>query len=823
MATNGYLKIKTKIDNKEVDKDISELENKIKKLQTDNANYSKEQGNIELKIKREIEEVENKIKKLQRDNSNFNQTQKGLQQELNRYEDLIQKAKKYEKEINNINSEKSRMENSLKMLQSPESNENKKYTVKNGTVNITDNTTGLNQRQTINAIEELKNKADQVNKEYQKMTSEIDKQASGVDKIYTKLEGLKNKQEENNIKISEYKSKIESIKVDKLYPKLDKLKSKQEENNIKISQFKDKIEAVKVNKMQNQLGSLGTNIQNQISKIGKMTLAIFGIRTAWSAVRSAIGMVEQFNSQVATDFEYMRFCIANMLAPAVQWLIQLLYTVLGYVNAIMNAWFGINMFSNSSAKAFQKMKNSAGKTAKSAKEIQKSLQGFDEMNVLQDNSKSDNGGSSGGVATPSVDLSKMQADVPAWLKWIIDNGEIVKKILEGIATAILVIKGNLTLLQGLGIFMIIDGVMNLIRDLKTYLDDPTWSNFAQILKDIGEILMGIGLVIGISIEAPLGLILLVIGQILSMAGGIIEWFEALVNFIQDPSWENYSQVVRGMISSLGLLGDAILWIIDNVFGGWDNVTKLLETVGTWIYDNVIKPVGDIFQRLWNKIKEIFAPVIEFFSSIWNTVSNNIKIVIDNIKQIFMFLWGKICEIFTPVGQFFANIFTTAYQKIMQVFSPISNFFKGIWSTITQIFTNIGQRIGQAISSTFKTAVNAVLRTMENILNTPIRAINSLIGVINAVPGINLTRLSTFSLPRLAKGGIISQPTQAIIGEAGREAVIPLENNLEYLDAFAEKIASKLGGNGTVNVYLDSRLIQRQITKRNNELAFAMNR
>lgn len=79
------------------------------------------------------------------------------------------------------------------------------------------------------------------------------------------------------------------------------------------------------------------------------------------------------------------------------------------------------------------------------------------------------------------------------------------------------------------------------------------------------------------------------------------------------------------------------------------------------------------------------------------------------------------------------------------------------------------------------------------------------------------------IPKLAKGGIISQPTQAIIGEAGREAVIPLENNLEYLDAFVEKIASKLGGNGTVNIYLDGRLIQRQIAKRNNELAFAMNR
>lgn len=90
-------------------------------------------------------------------------------------------------------------------------------------------------------------------------------------------------------------------------------------------------------------------------------------------------------------------------------------------------------------------------------------------------------------------------------------------------------------------------------------------------------------------------------------------------------------------------------------------------------------------------------------------------------------------------------------------------------------------------------------------------------------GINLGKLKTFNLPRLAKGGVISQPTQAIIGEAGKEAVVPLENNLEWLDKLSDRISSKIGGNGIVNVYLDGRLIQRQITKKDKQLAFATNR
>ena len=50
-----------------------------------------------------------------------------------------------------------------------------------------------------------------------------------------------------------------------------------------------------------------------------------------------------------------------------------------------------------------------------------------------------------------------------------------------------------------------------------------------------------------------------------------------------------------------------------------------------------------------------------------------------------------------------------------------------------------------------------IRTIERVLNTPIRAINGLIGTINNIPGINIGKLSTFSLPRLKAGGIINMP------------------------------------------------------------------
>ena len=84
-------------------------------------------------------------------------------------------------------------------------------------------------------------------------------------------------------------------------------------------------------------------------------------------------------------------------------------------------------------------------------------------------------------------------------------------------------------------------------------------------------------------------------------------------------------------------------------------------------------------------------------------------------------------------------------------------------------------------------------------------------------------LSDYIAGRFATGGIVTQPTRALIGEAGYpEAVVPMQ--ADYLSTLASEIA-KYGNNsggGTVNVYLDGKLIQRQISKVEENRKFATN-
>lgn len=668
---DGYLKIKTKLDNSGIDKDITELENKIKKTQTDNLGLDKEAT--------------------------------GLQEEINQYEKLCNEADKYKEKIKQLEAERKTL------------------------------TLGGLSSTNVPQYNSLTTNIDLMKQKYSQATIEIDKQASKIDKVYAKL---------------------------------NKIKAKQTENNAKVQEFKDKIESIKINKVQNQINNIGKGIQGQISKIGKMAFAIIGIRTAWNAVRSAINIVSQYNSQVSTDLEYMRYCIANALVPIVQSLIKLLYTALSYINAISTAWFGINLFSYSSAKNFQKMKNSASGTAKSAKEIQKSLQGFDEMNILQDNTSSTGG--STGVSAPSMDLSNVQGEIPAWLKWIIENKDLIISTLTGIATAVLLIKFGLEGIKALGIGVLIAGIMYTVMALIEYLKDPSWENFGKVIQGIGVSIIGVGVIIASVLGIVAGAPVIITGAIVLIWGTIVKYWEQIKAFFQSG--------------------------IDWLKGKSDWIRQMFGDVVGDIYDNFVSGLQDVLNWLDSTMKGIKANFNEIISFIKNVFSGNWQGAWQNIKNIFSNIW-----------------------------EGMKNTVKTIFGLIGKMAINIGKTVGATISGAFKAVVNGVLRAIEDILNSPIRAINSLTDVINRVPGINLGYLNTFNLPRLAKGGVISQPTQAIIGEAGREAVVPLENNMEWLDVLADKLASKIGtSGGSYIINLDGRTIQRGQAKRKQELAFATN-
>ena len=147
-------------------------------------------------------------------------------------------------------------------------------------------------------------------------------------------------------------------------------------------------------------------------------------------------------------------------------------------------------------------------------------------------------------------------------------------------------------------------------------------------------------------------------------------------------------------------------------------------------------------------------------------ANPIGLVITAIAALvagFVLLWNK-CE-----G--FRNFWIGLWDKIKTVAGGAKEFIVGIFNGIANIL---------------KAPFNAAI----SLINGAIRAINKIsVTVPDWVPelGGKTIGFNIPTIPKLAKGGIIDRATLAMIGEHGKEAVVPLENNTGWIDELARKI------------------------------------
>ena len=220
-------------------------------------------------------------------------------------------------------------------------------------------------------------------------------------------------------------------------------------------------------------------------------------------------------------------------------------------------------------------------------------------------------------------------------------------------------------------------------------------------------------------------------------------------------------------------------------GLWDGIVTIFSVVGTWFTErfkeawdgltNVFKIIGQWFNERWTEVKNILSPIGQWFKDKFQNAWNNLTNIFIVLGSWFGARWNDVTNALSNVASWFGNIFTSAYNAVKNAFSSIGSFFSGVWATVRSIFVNAGQMVGSAVGGAFRGAVNAVLGTIENIVNGFISMINGVISVINELPGVSVGYLGGISLPRLARGGIVDSPTIAMIGEAGKEAVVPLEN------------------------------------------------
>lgn len=231
------------------------------------------------------------------------------------------------------------------------------------------------------------------------------------------------------------------------------------------------------------------------------------------------------------------------------------------------------------------------------------------------------------------------------------------------------------------------------------------------------------------------------------------------------------------------------------------------------------PDFEEMKQKWDSIKEkgktalatIKGKIHETFKNLkkkWDSVNQKGKTALAKIK-------GKIYENFKNAKKKWDSLrnkvnWATIKGKLHTSFKNA----KKNWSSITNKANTVVMKLKDGITN-----------GIQKILNGLVSMVNKVIKVLNKLPNIDIPLITA---PKLARGGIVNNPGRGVtatVGEAGAEAILPLENNTGWMDLLAERIANRINANGEVLqtiITLDGETIAKKISQVNGRRNIRMN-
>ena len=314
--------------------------------------------------------------------------------------------------------------------------------------------------------------------------------------------------------------------------------------------------------------------------------------------------------------------------------------------------------------------------------------------------------------------------------------------------------------------ILIDGVISLVLGLVKAIPKIILGIIEALPTIIEKIITGLIECIPQLIE---GLIMLVIELVAHLPEIILGLIEAI------------PKIIVAVAKALVEAGPKIFEAFGRIFGGaWEKITEIFSGIVDWF--------KDIFEKLKMWAVSVYTKIIAWFKSIFEGLRNWALGIYIKITGFFQNIWNSITGVFSKVGEFFSNVFRNAVDGVKGAFNGIKQWFSNLW---------------QGIWNVIKTPINWIIDG----INAVIDGLNSLkVDIPDWVPfvggqtwGVNIPKIA-----KLAKGGFVEGGTPFIAGEAGAEAVIPLENNNQWIYKFAHAFADGLN-----SFYDGNNLVQSQ--------------
>ncbi|HGQ8334943.1 TPA: hypothetical protein ACL2D5_001315 [Streptococcus pneumoniae] len=311
-------------------------------------------------------------------------------------------------------------------------------------------------------------------------------------------------------------------------------------------------------------------------------------------------------------------------------------------------------------------------------------------------------------------------------------------------------------------------------------------------------------------------------------------------------------------AALAVLTSPITWIIAAIaaliaigvllYQNWDTVVEFAKTAWQGLCDfisGICQAIGEFFSGLWTKLQEIFEPIGQWFSEKFQQAWDAIGNIFGNLGSWFGGRWNDSKNALAEANTWLGDKFKSGRDKVNSAFEKVGSWFGDRWNDIkdgvkeadtwfgekfesakkkTQNpFQKIGSWFGdrwkdmqdalKEIPNWFKNLFNDAMDNAKNIVKSGIDKLKSFFNFDWSLPKIKLPhfnisgsfslmppRIPSFSVDWYARGGVFNSPSIIGVGEAGQEAVMPLERNTGWISILAQKLAERMPANNVPTGY-----------------------
>ncbi len=519
------------------------------------------------------------------------------------------------------------------------------------------------------------------------------------------------------------------------------------------------------------------------------------------------------------QFDSLRASLGQGFIAALTPVIKVINTIMGKLvqlanvfSAFMKRLFGVKSDSSSgigtvasdvssATNAMDNLSNSTsgvGSAAKKAAKEIKGLMGIDEINTISStgsDSDSGSGGSSGigNIGMDDWDFSQQEKATDGLLSKVEVFADKVRNIFKNISNFIKKHKE-----------IILSIIGGLVSGIIAFFIAGNWGAItgaiASVIGWIELIPTALGLA-GLALTTPAALIAGAVAVVTtaflylwqtsdSFRNALINGWNALVSAL--------TPYFKAIMGALKLVGDFLVTVLKPIlfllWDAWCTVVDNIVKVTMSLWSNCIAPVVKFLGECLKKI-------IDGLNEIWQAW----KPTIEKIGEILIVIWNNCLK---PVINWLGNEFIQAFRNVGNYIKPIlenlKTMFGGLIDFIVGVFTGNWQKAWQGVQNIFRGIFDGLTNIAKKPLNAIIDAINAMIRGLNKIklpnwiPGFGGMGINIPTIPKLAKGGIVDAPTIAMVGEAGKEAVMPLENNTGWITDLASKVADRMPRGGGDN-------------------------